>query len=198
MQEDGKAVAEEPAEIETEAVGKAENPSEPSQPGTKESEGEQTRSAAELEVLVAQTQAKVEEQAQEVLRSRAEMENLRKRTLRDVENAHKFGIERLVAELLPVMDSMELGVSAAMNEGASVESVREGTELTLKMLDSALTKFKVQALDPVGEPFDAEFHQAMSMQQAEGADSGSVLMVVQKGYLLNGRLVRPAMVIVAK
>ncbi len=95
------------------------------------------------------------------------------------------------------------GIGAAtaasfMNEGASVESVREGTELTLKMLDSALTKFKVQALDPVGEPFDAEFHQAMSMQQAEGADSGSVLMVVQKGYLLNGRLVRPAMVIVAK
>ncbi len=205
MQDEGKPVIDEPvvAEIETETETGAETtqaqPTQaPPEVTTETAEPAPGTSAAELEALLVQARATAEQREQEVLRSRAEMENLRKRTVRDVENAHKFGIERFVAELLPVMDSMELGVAAAMNESANVASVREGTELTLKMLDSALSKFNVEAVNPLGKPFDAEFHQAMSMQESGEAGSGNVLTVVQKGYLLNGRLVRPAMVIVAK
>ena len=149
--------------------------------------------AARLEEALRRTQA-AEERA---LRLQAEMDNLRKRTLRDVENAHKFGTEKLLAELLPVIDSMELGLGAAEGEMAELGLVREGMELTLKMLRGATGKFGMEEVDPVGAPFDPEKHQAISMQPGSGAASNTVLTVVQKGYCLNGRLVRPAMVVVA-
>lgn len=154
-------------------------------------------SAEELQARLDAALAESQERWDMVLRARAELENVRRRAERDVENAHRYGLERLVSELLPVKDSLELGLSAAADDSAGVESVREGVELTLRMLEGALEKFGVTALDPLGETFDPEFHQAMSMQEAPGGESGKVLTVVQKGYVLGDRLVRPAMVIVS-
>ena len=132
-----------------------------------------------------------------VLRARAELENVRKRAERDVANAHRYGLERFVSEFLPVRDSLELGVSAA-GDDADVARVREGMELTLKLMAAAFDKLGVEVVDPAGEPFDPDLHQAMSMQEGEEGQSGNVLSVFQKGYRLNERLVRPALVVVAK
>ena len=131
------------------------------------------------------------------MRAHAEMENLRKRTARDIENAHKYALDKFVAELLPVLDSMELGLAAADTAG-NVDSLREGIDLTLKKFQDVLEKFGIAIIDPQGEKFDPDRHEAVSMQELEGAESGTVVSVMQKGYELNGRLVRPAMVIVAK
>ncbi|MFT5395549.1 MAG: molecular chaperone GrpE [Gammaproteobacteria bacterium] len=131
------------------------------------------------------------------LRAQAEMDNLRKRTARDVENAHKYALERFVNELLPILDSLELGMSAA-ESAENVDDLREGMDLTIKMFNTAMDKFNVKAIEPQGEKFNPEQHEAISMQEIEGAESGSVVAVMQKGYELNGRLVRPAMVVVAK
>ena len=132
------------------------------------------------------------------LRARAEVENVRRRAARDVEQAHRFGVEGLVGELLPVRDGLELGIRAAREEGSSVEALAEGTELTLRMLSAALEKFGAVEVDPAGEDFDPRFHEAMSMREAEGMEPGKVLQVFQKGCLLHGRVVRPAMVIVSR
>ena len=132
------------------------------------------------------------------LRARAELENVRRRAVRDVEQAHRFGIEGLVGELLPVRDGLELGIRAAKEEGSTVESLAEGTEMTLRMLAAALEKFGAVEVDPAGENFDPQYHQAMTMQEAEGVEPGKVLQVFQKGCLLHGRVVRPAMVIVSR
>ena len=147
---------------------------------------------------IAELEAALEESRDQLLRGQAELENLRRRAQRDVENAHKFGLERFVSEMLPVLDSMELALQAAGQESATVDSIKEGTELTLKMLVSALEKFDVAAIAPENEPFDPELHQAMSMQSIEGVESGTVVQVFQKGYSLSGRLVRPAMVVVSQ
>ena len=129
------------------------------------------------------------------LRATAELENLRKRAARDVENARKFGIEQFASELLSVIDSLEMGLEAASN--ATVESLLEGKQATLKLLRAALAKSGIESIDPEGEPFDPQLHEAMTMQPSETAEPGSVLAVIQKGYQLNGRLLRPARVIVA-
>ncbi len=131
------------------------------------------------------------------IRAQAEMENLRKRTTRDIENAHKYALEKFVNELLPIIDSLELGLSAADSADNSNE-LREGMDLTLKMFNTAIEKFGVKTLDPQGEKFNPEQHEAVTVQEIEGSESGTVVTVMQKGYELNGRLVRPAMVIVAK
>ncbi len=124
----------------------------------------------------------------------AETENIRKRAGRDVENAHKFALERFGKELLGVKDTLEMGLAV---EGASVDSLLEGSNATLKLLASTLERFGIVEVDPAGEPFDPEFHEAISMQPSDDVEPGSVVAVVQKGYTLNGRLLRPAMVIVA-
>ena len=139
-----------------------------------------------------------EREREAALRARAEVENVRRRAARDVEQAHRFGIEGLVGELLPVRDGLELGIRAAREEGSSLEALAEGTELTLRMLSAALEKFGAVEVDPTGEDFDPRFHEAMSMQEAEGMEPGKVLQVFQKGCLLHGRVVRPAMVIVSR
>lgn len=139
----------------------------------------------------------LEEHTDKVLRIQAEMENLRKRTSRDIENAHKYALEKFLKELLPVIDSMELGISAS-NNAEDIESLREGMDLTLKMFHDTLEKTGVSIIHPQGEKFDPEKHEAVSMQEIEGTQSGTVMTVMQKGYELNGRLVRPAMVVVAK
>lgn len=133
----------------------------------------------------------------DVLRARAEADNVRKRAERDVTAAHKFGIERFITALLPVKDSMDLGFNA-LEATTDIEAIREGMALTAKMFDDALEKSGVSTLDPTGETFDPEFHQAMTMQPSSEAQPGTVLSCMQKGYVLNERLIRPAMVVVAK
>ena len=140
----------------------------------------------------------LDDNTDKMLRVQAEMDNLHKRTLRDIENAHKFALDKFVRELLPVIDSMELGIDASDSATGDVESLREGMDLTLKKFLDTLEKFGVTAITPQGDRFNPEKHEAVSMQEADGMEPGTVVTVMQKGYELNGRLVRPAMVIVAK
>jgi len=142
-----------------------------------------------------QAESKAAENWERYLRTAAELENVRKRAARDVENAHRFALERFGRELLAVKDSLEMGLAAA--ENASVESLLEGSGATLKILAGTMQQFGIEELDPAGEPFDPEFHEAISMQPSADIEPGSVATVVQKGYSLNGRLLRPAMVVVA-
>ena len=140
-------------------------------------------------------QQKADENWELLLRTKAEMENLRRRTQKDLESAHKFGTEKLVSELLPIMDSIELGLSI---EDTNVESIREGMGLTMNMVSQLFEKFNIEAINPDKEKFDPELHQAMSMQPTDEFEPNTVITVMQKGYRLNGRLVRPAMVMVSK
>ncbi|MCW8855600.1 MAG: nucleotide exchange factor GrpE [Gammaproteobacteria bacterium] len=151
-----------------------------------------------LKLKLEQAEKKATDNWDQLLRIKADMDNLRRRTQRDLENAHKFAIEKFVAELLPVMDSMELGLDAAAHDSSTIESLKEGTELTLNMLKSALQKFNIVEIHPHGEQFDPELHQAMSIQESAEMEHNTVMAVMQKGYLLNDRLVRPAMVMVSK
>jgi molecular chaperone GrpE len=144
-----------------------------------------------------QALAKAEENWGLYLRAQAELQNFRKRSERDLSNAHKFALEKFVGALLPVKDSLEMGISAAA-EAADVGKLLEGTELTLKMLTSVLEKSGISEVNPLGERFNPELHEAMAMQPSEQAQPNTVLQVIQKGYLLNDRLVRPAMVIVSQ
>jgi len=165
--------------------------------------GEEARSEQETAEVLAERLREAERRAdehwQQVLRARAELENLQKRSAKEVENAQKYALERFVSELLPIKDSMELGLSAARDQNADIAKVREGIELTLKLFRTAMEKFGIQEVEPArGAAFDPQYHEAMSTQEVEDVESGQVVMVVQKGYLLNERLVRPAMVIVAK
>lgn len=160
------------------------------------------RQAAEAgEDLQARIQA-LEEQLAEAqdqsLRVAADMQNVRRRAELDVEKAHKFALEKLVTDLLPVVDSIERGLELTSADDEASKPVREGMELTLKLLVDTLKRYQVDALDPHGEPFNAEHHQAMAMQESPEVEPNSVLKVFQKGYLLNGRLLRPAMVVVSK
>lgn len=139
----------------------------------------------------------VAENLDKAIRSQAEMENLRKRTAREVENAHKYGLDRFIRELLPVIDSMELGISASDNADG-IAGLREGMDLTLIKFLDVLHKSGVEVIDPQGEKFNPELHEAVSVTEAGGGKSGTVIAVMQKGYALNGRLVRPAMVVVAQ
>ena len=169
-----------------------------------EAESEET-SAAEVELSdidklnqeIESLKQLVEENVDKAVRAQAELDNLRKRTIRDVENAHKYALEKFVNGLLPVIDSMVLGINASEN-AEDVESLREGMDLTLKMFLDTLEKFGIAEIDPQGEKFNPEKHEAVTMQEVEGTDSGIVVAVMQKGYELNGRLVRPAMVMVSK
>ena len=149
---------------------------------------------AEPEDELAAAQAKAHENWERYVRAAAELDNVRKRASRDVENAHKFALERFGKELLAVKDTLEMGLAV---EDASVESLLEGSNATLKLLATTLERFGIVEVDPAGEPFDPELHEAISMQPSDNVEPGSVVTVVQKGYTLNGRLLRPAMVIVA-
>lgn len=152
----------------------------------------------QLEAELAAAHAKADDNWDQLLRSRAELENVRKRAARDVENARKFALEKIAGELLPVSDSLELGLEAANQESASLESVRDGMTLIQQMLVKLMEKSGIKAVDPTGQAFDPELHQAMSMQETTEQAANTVLAVMQKGYTLNDRLLRPAMVVVAK
>lgn len=150
-----------------------------------------------LTAKLAEAEAKAEENWDQLVRSRAEMDNIRRRTERDLSNAHKYALEKFAQELLPVIDSMEMGVAAAQDENADVSKLREGTEMTLKMFETAIEKFGIQGVHPHGEAFNPEHHQAMTMIDSAEHEPNTVIDVMQKGYLLNERLVRPAMVVVS-
>jgi molecular chaperone GrpE len=152
----------------------------------------------ELTQLLEDARNKADEHWDQLMRTRAELENLRKRSQRDLEQAHKFALERFSQELLQVWDSLELGHQAAQDEQVEVQRLREGTELTLKLLTDVMKKHGVEQIDPTGEVFNPEFHQAMSVQERDDVAPNTVVAVVQKGYLLNGRLLRPAMVMVSR
>jgi len=163
-----------------------------------QAEGEvQQEEVSELDALKEQLQ----DSQEQMLRLQAEMQNVRRRAEMDVQKAHKFALEKFVKELLPVADSLEKAVESTEGQEAAgelVASIRQGVEMTLNLFVSSLKKFNVEPLNPVGEPFDPQQHEAMSMVPAPDAEPNSVVAVVQKGYLLNGRVVRPAMVMVAK
>ena len=153
---------------------------------------------SELKAQLEQASAKADENMDLALRTRAEMENLRKRQSRELENAHKYALDKMAEELLPVRDTLELGIAAAAEEQADLSKVVEGTELTLKMLTQALEKFNILEVNPVGDKFDPDLHQAISVQEGTDKPANTVLNVMQKGYTLNDRLLRPAMVVLAK
>lgn len=150
---------------------------------------------ADSDSAQAELQAKADENWEKYLRAAAELENVRKRAARDVEKAHKYALERFATELLAVLDSLEMGLAAA--EDADAESLIKGKEATLKQLQAIMERFGVEEVDPHGEPFDPALHEAMTVQPSPDVEPGSVVTVFQKGYALNGRLLRPARVVVA-
>ena len=152
---------------------------------------------AQLEAENEQLRAEADRFRDEMLRARAELDNVRKRAQRDIEAAHKYGVDKLVEALLPVKDSLDLGVDAAAN-ATDVNTLREGMAMTVQIFDTALTRIGVETINATGVKFDPEQHQAMMMEPSASAEAGTVLKVLQKGYRLADRLVRPAMVVVAK
>jgi molecular chaperone GrpE len=164
-----------------------------------ESGAEEQPNAAQLEALrreLAVSEENARTQRELYLRAAAEIDNVRKRAQRDIEQAHRYAIEGFAAELLAVRDSLALGLSSAGNSDAA--TLLAGQEATLKLLDRAFAKFAIRQLDPVGERFNPNQHEAMLMQESATAEPNTVLQVVQPGYELNGRLLRPARVVVAK
>lgn len=162
---------------------------------------EQTGAQTEVEKALEAALEEAEKFKDAALRAEAEMQNVRRRAERDVENAHKYGIEKFLASLFPVVDSLEKAVEAvaeASGEADKEEAVFEGVKLCLKMFHDVLAKEKVEIVDPHGEPFDPQYHEAITMIAHDEMEPNSVVTVVQKGYKLNERLVRPAMVVVSK
>jgi molecular chaperone GrpE len=150
----------------------------------------------ELQRALAMAEEKARESRDNHLRALAEIENVRRRAARDVENAHRYALEKFATELLAVRDSLEMGLEAG--EKADIRSLLAGKEATLKLLARAFEKFNITEIDPLGQPFDPQLHEAMAVQESAAAEPDSVLQVVQKGFQLNGRLLRPARVIVSK
>lgn len=148
---------------------------------------------------LAQAELAAEKAHDDLLRVQAEMQNLRRRTEQDIEKAHKYGQEKFSAELLSVMDNLERALDAASaHENEAVKAIYDGVDLTLKSFSDCFTKFNIEAVDPLGEPFDPALHQAMSMQENPDVEPNTIIAVMQKGYTLHGRVIRPAMVMVAK
>ena len=158
------------------------------------SEGDADAMSSEL----AELQKKADEHYDQLVRAHAEIENLKRRHTQELEKAHKYALDKFVGELLTIWDSLELGLQAAQNDEADVASLREGTELTVKMFGDVMEKFNVERINPEGEAFNPEFHQAMSMVPNAEMAPNTVMAVMQKGVSLNGRLIRPAMVVVSQ
>lgn len=166
--------------------------------------GEQSCCSSEepgLQTRLLELEAQLKLQQEAVLRAKAEESNIKRRAENEIANARKFALERFVGDLLPVLDSLELGLGldiSASENNEQLKAYQEGFELTLNMFESVLGRHQVEKIEPLGEPFDPAFHQAMSMQESHTAEPNTVLAVMQKGYKLSGRLVRPAMVVVSK
>ncbi len=181
-------------------VGEPNGADQPSAAQTSDARARAGEPGIDTEALQAQLEearTKADDYWNRLLRAQAEIENVRKRNARELEQAHKFAVERLATELLAVKDSLEMGVDAAKGE-IEAEKLREGTELTLKMLSRAMEKFDIEEIDPLGQPFDPARHEAMTMQENRELPPNTVVAVMQKGYAIGERLLRPAMVIVSK
>jgi molecular chaperone GrpE len=151
-----------------------------------------------LDQELEQAQLALSDAKDQVLRAQADVQNIRRRAEQDVSKARKFALEKFAEELIPVVDNLERGLESAQNDDADVTVIREGIEMTLSSFLAVLKKFNVEPVDPQNEPFDPQLHQAMSMVVNDNVEPNTVLHVMQKGYQLNGRLVRPAMVMVSK
>ncbi len=152
----------------------------------------------DLKLQLEEAQQSAKDNWDKVLRAQAEMENLKRRNAKDLENAHKFALDGFVKALLEVKDSLTMGLKTANEEKATIEHIIEGLEMTDKVFLSTMEKFGVESINPEGEAFNPEFHEAVTMVPVPDKESNSVLEVVQIGFTLNGRLVRPAMVVVVQ
>ena len=152
----------------------------------------------ELELALAAAQSTVADQKDSVVRAKAEVDNIRRRAAQDVEKARKFALEKFAGEMLTTVDNLERALQNIDQDDESNKGIVEGVELTLQGLITSLDKFGVKAVDPQDQPFNPELHQAMSMQEVPDVEPNTVIAVMQKGYELNGRLIRPAMVMVSK
>lgn len=151
----------------------------------------------QAETQIEELQQKLSTLGEQLLREQAEMQNVRRRAQRDIESAHKYALEKFASELLSVVDNLERAIEAIDAEDEAQKAVAEGLELTLKTFIEVLGKYNVEAVDPEGQPFDAELHQAVSTVPNNDVEPNTVINVFQKGYTLNGRLIRPAMVVVS-
>jgi molecular chaperone GrpE len=185
----------------------AEDQAEPleANPESATSEGENVTEADPVEEpeltpeqLLAQMQEEAEAARDAALRAQADAQNIKRRAEQDIERARKFALEQFTRELLPVADNLERALESAAGDDEAIKPIAEGVELTLKSLLDAMKKSNIEVVDPMGEPFDPNLHQAMSMVENNDVEPNSVIAVMQKGYTLNGRLVRPAMVMVSK
>ena len=161
-------------------------------------ESADTLRIAALEKALKKSEATVENQKDSVIRGKAEVENMRRRSAQDVEKAHKFALEKFASDLLPVLDNLERAIEFSDKENEAVKTVVEGIELTYQSFISSVEKFGMEVVDPQDETFNPDRHQAMSMQENAELKPNTVIAVMQKGYVLNGRLLRPAMVMVSK
>jgi len=175
-------------------AGDSEEEREAAEPSDGNGDGEESENAELAELAALREQAAANHDR--YLRAVAELENVRKRAARDVENARRYGLERLAQALLPVIDSLEAGLASA--EQASAESLLDGKKATMRLLNSALEQVGIREVDPHGEPFDPALHEAMAVAPSEDAEPGTVMEVFQKGYSIHDRLLRAARVVVAK
>jgi molecular chaperone GrpE len=159
---------------------------------------EQALSAAELQAQVVALQDELVNTRDQALRTAAEAQNIRRRAEQDVEKARKFALEKFSGSLLEIVDNLERAMAAADRDNEAVKPLMEGIDLTYKSFIDTLAKFQVEQVDPAGEPFDPNFHQAMTMVPNPELEPNTVMDVMAKGYTLNGRLLRPAMVVVSK
>lgn len=182
----------EPGQAQAGAIGAA------VEPDTGQEQAQESPVELTLEEQVVQLQEELVGARDDALRAQADAQNVIRRAEQDVEKARKFALERFAGELLPVVDNLERALEAASGDEEVVKPIAEGVELTLKSFLDVLGKFNIEVVDPEGEPFDPNVHQAMSMVENNDVEPNTVIAVMQKGYVLNGRLVRPAMVMVSK
>ena len=164
-------------------------------------DSEESSEKSEEEIAVdslSKLEVQLEEMRDQVLRHQAEVQNVKRRAEQDVEKARKYALERFCNELLPIVDSLEMAILSASPDQEDSESILKGVKLTLKMFVDTLAKFNLEQIDPQGEPFDPKLHQAVSMVENKEVEANTVLSVMQRGYVLSGRLIRPAMVVVSK
>ena len=164
-------------------------------------ESEESLEKSEEEIVgdpLSELEVQLEEMRDQVLRHQAEVQNVKRRAEQDVEKARKYALERFCNELLPVVDSLEMAILSEPPDQEDSESIIKGVKLTLKMFVDTLAKFNLEQLNPEGEPFDPKLHQAVSMVENNEVEPNTVLSVMQRGYILSGRLIRPAMVVVSK
>jgi molecular chaperone GrpE len=154
--------------------------------------------SADLSARVSELEEQLAAAQDQALRAAADVQNARRRAEQEVEKAHKFALERFAGDLLPLLDSMERGLELSESADPALKAMREGMELTLKMFTDTLGRYQIAAVSPEGEPFNPELHQAMAMEERDSVEPNTVIRVFQKGYTLNGRLLRPAMVVVSK